>query len=175
MKDSSPPAAPAKARPIFGSDKRRIASASVALVLAAIIAALAWWFVSAPLSTATDWGGIGRESVIVGIRAENNGRFDLRITRVDAEGATAAARLDSVGIRPSPTAPRVERFAPITLEPGERTYVVLTYRVLCDELASSGAPLGTIDVRYEVFGIGRTKHIADVSSAPELSPAQACT
>jgi hypothetical protein len=173
MNDSSPLAAPAKARRSW--NKRRVAFASVALVLAAIVVAPAWWFVSAPLSTATEWGGIGQESVVVGIRTENSGRFDLRITRVDPEGATAAARLDSVAIRSSPTAPRVARFAPFTLEPGERTYVVLTYRILCDELASSGASLGAIDVRYEVFGIGRTKHIANVSPAPELSPAQACT
>lgn len=174
-KEGSPLAAPSTSRRGFAANGRRVAAlTSVALVLAAIVAALVWWFVSPPLSTATEWGGIGRESVILGIRAENGGRFDLRITGVAAEGPTSAARLRSVGIRSSPTAPRVQSFAPLILKPGERTYVVLTYRVLCDEVAPSGAALGGVDIRYEVFGVGRTKHIANVSSAPELSLARAC-
>lgn len=174
-KEGSPLAAPKTSPRGFAANRRRVAAlTSVSLVLAAIAAALVWWFVSPPLSMATEWGGIGRESVILGIRTENSGRFDLRITAVAAEGSTSAARLRSVGIRSSPTAPRVRSFAPITLEPGERTYVVLTYRVLCDEVAASGAVLGGVDIRYEVFGVGRTKHIANVSSAPELSLARAC-
>ena len=173
-KEGSPLAAPRTSRRGFAANRRGVAAlTSVALVLAAIVAALVWWFVSPPLSTTTEWGGIGRESVILGIRTENGGRFDLRITGVAAEGSTSAARLRSVGIRSSPTAPRVRSFAPLTLEPGERTYVVLTYRVLC-EVAASGAVLGGVDIRYEVFGVGRTKHIANVSSAPELSLARAC-
>ena len=174
-KEGAPPAAPRTSRRGFSANRRRVAAlTSVALILAAIVAALVWWFVSPPLSTATEWGGIGRESVIVGIRTENGGRFDLRITDVAAEGRTSAARLRSVGIRSSPTAPRVQSFAPLTLRPGEHTYVVLTYRVLCDEVASSRAALGGVDIRYEVFGVGRTKHIANVTSAPELSLARAC-
>jgi hypothetical protein len=173
--EASPLAAPEKAGRSFASDKRRVALlTSVALVVAAGIAASAWWFLSPPLSTAAEWGGIGRESVIVGIRTENGGRFDVRVTGIDAEGSSAAARLDSVGLRSSPTAPRVETFAPITLKPGERTYVVLTYRIRCDEVTSSGGSLGGIAIRYDVFGIGRTKHIGSVSPAPELSPDRAC-
>jgi hypothetical protein len=156
----------------FASDKRRvIALAFVAVVLTATAAVVIWGFVSRPLLTATDWGGTGRESVIVGIRAENSGRFDLRVTGVVAEGSTSA-RLRSVGIRSSPTAPRVEPFVPFTLKAGERTYVVLTYSVLCDQVAPSRTSLGGIDIRYEVFGLGRTKHIAN--RPPELSPAQLC-
>lgn len=147
---------------------------SVALVLAAIAAALAWWFGSPPLSTAAEWGGIGRDSVILGIRTQNGGRFDVRVTGVDAEAPSSAARLHSVGIRSSPTAPRVQSFAPVTLKPGEHTYIVLTYRILCDEVASGEASLGGIDIRYEVFGVSRTKHIANVSPAQEVSPAHAC-
>lgn len=174
-KDASALAAPEKAGRSFASDKRRVALLmSVALLLAAGIASSAWWFLSPPLSTAAEWGGIGRESVIVGIRTENGGRFDVRVTGIDAEGSSAAARLDSVGLRSSPTAPRVETFAPITLKPGERTYVVLTYRIRCDEVTSSGGSLGGIAIRYDVFGIGRTKHIGSVSPAPELSPDRAC-
>jgi hypothetical protein len=154
-KDASALAAPEKAGRSFASDKRRVALLmSVALVLAAGIASSAWWFLSPPLSTAAEWGGIGRESVIVGIRTENGGRFDVRVTGIDAEGSSAAARLDSVGLRSSPMAPRVETFAPITLKPGERTYVVLTYRIRCDEVTSSGGSLGGIAIRYDIFGIG---------------------
>jgi hypothetical protein len=174
-KDASALAAPEKAGRSFASDKRRVALLmSVAVVLAAGIASSAWWFLSPPLSTAAEWGGIGRESVIVGIRTENGGRIDIRVTGIDAEGSSAAARLDSVGLRSSPTAPRVETFAPITLRPGERTYVVLTYRIRCDEVTSSGGSLGGIAIRYDVFGIGRTKHLGSVSPAPELSPDRAC-
>lgn len=146
---------------------------SVVLILAAIAAALAWWFASPPLSSATEWGGTGRQAVILGIRTENGGRFDVRITGVHAQGPLSAARLRSVGIRSSPTAARVQPFAPATLKPGERTYIVLTYRILCDEAAGE-ASLGGIDIRYEVFGIGRTEHVANVSPAQELSPARAC-
>jgi hypothetical protein len=175
IKDASPLAPPEKAGRSFASDKRRVALlTSVALVLAAGIAASAWWFLSRPLSMAAEWGGTGRESVIVGIRTENAGRFDVRITGVDAEGLPAAAGLDSVGLRSSPTAPSVETFAPITLEPGERTYIVLTYGIRCDQVTVGGGSLGGIAVRYEVFGIGRTKHIGSVSPAPELSPGRAC-
>lgn len=174
-RDGNPLAAPRRSRRGFASSRRRVAVlASVALVLAAIVAALVWWFVSPPLSTATDWGGTGRESIILGVRTENSGRFDMRVTGVDAEGTTSGARLDSVGIRSSPTAPRVQPFAPVTLKPGERTYIVLTYRIHCAQPASGAASLGGIDIRYEVLGLGRTKHIANVSPAQELSPARAC-
>lgn len=173
--EASPLAAPEKAGRSFASNKRGVALfTSAALVLAAGIASSAWWLLSPPLSTASEWGGTGRESVIVGIRTENGGRFDIRVTGIDAEGPSAAARLDSVGLRSSPTARRVEPFAPITLEPGERTYVVLTYRIHCDEVTSSGGSLGGIAIRYDVFGIGRTKHLGSVSPAPELSPDRAC-
>jgi hypothetical protein len=78
-----------------------------------------------------------------------------------------------VGLRSSPTAPSVEPFAPFTLNPGERTYLVLSYGISC-EYAGLAAAVGGIDVRYEVFGLERTKHIENPSSAPELSPARAC-
>jgi hypothetical protein len=49
----------------------------------------------------------------------------------------------------------------------------LTYQILCEE-AGLGASLGGIAIRYEMFGVERTKHIADPAAAPELSPARAC-
>ena len=164
-------------------NRRRLAALTfAAFVLCTIAAAMVWWFASSPLSTATEWGGTrggspnrgGLASIILGIRSENDGRFDVRVTRVEAEGSTSGARLQTVGIRASPTAPRVEPFAPLTLRPGERTYVVLTYRISCDEASLGGASLGGIGIRYEVFGVERTEHVRNVSSAPELSPAPAC-
>jgi hypothetical protein len=165
------------------SNRGRFAALTfAALVLGAIAAVLVWWFASSPLSTATEWGGIREESrnrggppsVILGIRTENDGRFDVQVIAVEATRPTSAARLRTVGLRASPTAPRVEPFAPVTLNPGEHVYLVLTYRIFCDEANLGSASLGTIGIRYEVFGVERTKDIGTLSSAPELSPASAC-
>jgi hypothetical protein len=169
-------------RRVAWSRRRLAAFAFAALTVSAIVAALVWWFASSPLKTATEWGGTrvwgapdrsGLASVILGIRTENAGRFDVRVTGVEANRPAAAAELQSVGIRSSPTAPRVESFAPFTLNPGERIYLVLSYEIFCEDAGLSAA-FGGIDIRYEVFGFERTRHIGNPSSAVELSPARAC-
>ena len=177
------PEKPERTAQRVASNRGRLAALTfVALVLGAVAAALVWWFASSPLSTATEWGGIREESgnpggppsIILGIRTENDGRFDLRVTDVETARPTSAGRLQTVGLRASTTAPRVEPFAPVTLNPGEHIYLVLTYRIFCDEANPGSESLGAIGIRYEVFGVERTKHIGNPSSAPELSPASAC-
>lgn len=153
---------------------RRVILVLVGLCIVAVsVAAVAWWFYK-PVSSVVDFGGTAPGRIVIGLRTENTGHFDLRVTGVEAQNPGKGVRLSSVRTRSTPSASSVPGFRPLTLKPGQHVYLVLEYALTCGQLASRGASLGGIDVRYEMLSFGRTKHVALSNVPGELTPAQAC-
>jgi hypothetical protein len=145
-----------------------------ASLVALFVAVGVWWSSYEPVSSAIEFGGERPGRVIIGLRTENSGHFDLRVTGVEARDPAPGIRLDSVRTRSSPVAPNVHPFRPFTLKPGQRLYLVFEYAITCGELPSASPTLGGVDIKYETLWIARTKHLASANSEPELAPQRAC-
>jgi ribose-phosphate pyrophosphokinase len=76
----------------------------------AAIAIGIWWFTYQPVSSALAFGGRGPGRVVVGLRTENSGHFDVRVTGVASQDAAPRVRLRSIRTRATPAARAVPAF-----------------------------------------------------------------
>lgn len=171
---AGPAAAVASSRRGLRWHSRSVLALLAASLVALFVAAGVWWSSYEPVSNAFEFGGEGPGRVILGLRTENSGHFDIRVTGVRARDPAPGIRLDSVRTGSSPAAQNVHPFRPFTLEPGQRLYLVFEYAITCGELSSASPSLGGIEIRYETLWIGRTKQLDSVNSEPKLAPQRAC-